>query len=187
MAPKWAIDQPSFSRPRMKSGTSLTHGGSGNVILRSSVLGNPRKKFDDQYALTGGEDTDFFYRLHLAGCRMVWCDEAEVSEKIPQSRVDKIWLKRRAFRSGQNYYRIFISPQKIVKKTFCLAINILKIVFFVCTLPFSRATSTASYIKSLCRLYGVFGQVSAVFGEKLLYKEYAPTNYRATQLKKKSN
>lgn len=99
-------------------GGRLTHptgewadrGATNNVWARTTMLGDPREKFDPAFNLTGGGDTEFFHRLHLRGARMIWCGEAAVVEEIPEERVTLQWLLRRAFRDGEGFARVFLGP-----------------------------------------------------------------------------
>ena len=77
----------------------------GNVLLRASVLAQHREPFDPAYGLTGGEDGDLLARLVNAGARIVWCDEALVTEPVEPSRMSLRWLLRRALRGGQDFAR----------------------------------------------------------------------------------
>jgi len=94
-APKWAKIIPVFQRPRRTTGTTLKFGGAGNVLLKKDALGLPVQQFDSAYGLSGGEDTDFFFRLYSMGRRMVWCDEALVSEQVPENRLTLKWVLHR--------------------------------------------------------------------------------------------
>src|SRR5260221_7367726 len=51
--------------------------GAGNLLIRRTVLEEMTAPwFDPQFALSGGEDRDFFMRLRHAGKPFAWCDEA---------------------------------------------------------------------------------------------------------------
>jgi hypothetical protein len=60
-------------------------------------------RFDLRLGQSGGEDTEFFYRLTDAGGRIAFAPEAWVDEPVPASRTSLAWLIRRRFRSGQTY------------------------------------------------------------------------------------
>ena len=56
--------------------------------------------FPDEFRFTGGEDVVFFRRLHTAGIRMEWCDEAIAFEEISAERASLGWLRHRWYRLG---------------------------------------------------------------------------------------
>lgn len=56
--------------------------------------------FSSAFRFTGGEDVVFFRRLHAAGIRMAWAEEAIVFEEIPGERATLGWLRRRWYRLG---------------------------------------------------------------------------------------
>jgi hypothetical protein len=57
-------------------------------------------RFDDRYALIGGDDTQFTRRLHAAGARLVWANDAIVVDQVPEERATARWLVRRHRRTG---------------------------------------------------------------------------------------
>lgn len=56
--------------------------------------------FANAFGFTGGEDVVFFRRLHAAGIRMAWSDNAVVFEEISGDRATLGWLRRRWYRLG---------------------------------------------------------------------------------------
>jgi len=104
--PKWVLKGRFFERRRHPTGTHIDRAATNNVLLRSALNHVDDFWFDERYALTGGEDTHFFRRIHLAGKRMIWCDEAEVDDWIPPDRVDPAWICRRQYRIGTTEARI---------------------------------------------------------------------------------
>jgi succinoglycan biosynthesis protein ExoM len=56
--------------------------------------------FPSEFRYTGGEDVVFFRRLHSAGIRMAWSDDAVVFEEISAERASIGWLRRRWYRLG---------------------------------------------------------------------------------------
>jgi succinoglycan biosynthesis protein ExoM len=56
--------------------------------------------FSADFAFTGGEDVVLFRRLHAAGTRMAWSDEAIVFEQVSAERASFGWLRRRWYRLG---------------------------------------------------------------------------------------
>jgi glycosyltransferase involved in cell wall biosynthesis len=105
--PPWIERGRFFDRPRMPTGAPTGATRTGNILFRAAVFRlHPAPWFDDEFALTGGEDVFFLERLDRAGCRMVWADDAVVHETVMPSRMTERWLVRRAFRGGATYSRI---------------------------------------------------------------------------------
>lgn len=105
--PQWARDGRFFERPRYPTGTSIDErdARTGNVLLRADLLKAMVGPFDAAFGRTGGEDSILFRELIARSSRMVWCDEAPVSEEIPADRATMGWLLRRSYRVGQTWIR----------------------------------------------------------------------------------
>lgn len=102
--PSWITRGRFFERPRRPSGTLVEHAGTGNLLLRRTLLSElGEQPFDEAMALSGGEDTLLTMKLRRAGHAILWCDEAVVQEWVPSSRATASWLIRRAFRGGTAY------------------------------------------------------------------------------------
>lgn len=106
-APAWLRRGRFYQWPRLPSGTVVPVKllRFGNVLLRASVVRAQNPVFDPAYGLTGGEDGDLLARLAQAGARLVWCDDASVTEPIERSRLSLRWLLLRALRGGQDFAR----------------------------------------------------------------------------------
>lgn len=99
MPAEWVQEGRFFDRPRYETGHELPHAHTHNVLVRRSVF-EKTGSFDNRFALTGGEDLQFFRRVKADGARIVWANDAAVEEWIPASRANVGWLLRRAYRSG---------------------------------------------------------------------------------------
>jgi succinoglycan biosynthesis protein ExoM len=106
-APAWIRRGDFYSWARMPTGTVVPPNRLrfGNVLLRASFLTAHGAPFDPAYGLTGGEDGDLLARLVDSGARLVWCDEAIVTEPVEAARLSLRWLLRRALRGGQDFAR----------------------------------------------------------------------------------
>lgn len=105
---EWAIKSKFFERSRYATGTVLQakDGGAGNaLVLASKAKARQPNAFDERFALSGGEDTDFFAWLASAGGFMVWCDTAVVTETVPLSRQTLSFILERCHRSSVGYWR----------------------------------------------------------------------------------
>jgi succinoglycan biosynthesis protein ExoM len=101
--PGWLVDANPLFVDWGPRGKRLDTGRSGNVLIRRSLVERLGLRFDPKLGKTGGEDTEFFHRLHLAGAVLVATDDARIYEEVPQARLAPAYIRRRALRSGQSY------------------------------------------------------------------------------------
>ena len=94
--PRWIVRGRFFERPRHLTGTPISYGRTGNVLISRRALARVHGPFAHEFALSGSEDTVLFKRLLRYGARIVWCDEAQVTEINPASR-NLWWLLKRSF------------------------------------------------------------------------------------------
>ena len=103
-APDWIrVGDYHSSYPVQRNGQVET-GISGNALLRwGDDVPWTGERFDLARGRSGGEDTEFFFRLRRAGARFEICDAARAWESVPQARLSLRWLARRRYRMGQSY------------------------------------------------------------------------------------
>ena len=101
--PEWVVKGKFFESPRFATGHLLQYAGTNNVLIRAQILRAMDKIFDDRFAITGGEDTHLFMRLHQTGYKLIWADFAVVHEWIPKSRINVTWILQRGYRSYSTY------------------------------------------------------------------------------------
>ncbi len=102
-APEWMIENKVHSSiPSALNGTVET-GFSGNVLLdrRDTCLREVRFSLD--FGRTGGEDIDFFFRLHRVGVPMSISTSAIVHESVDPSRLSFKWLWAKTVARGTIY------------------------------------------------------------------------------------
>jgi len=99
---RWVKDGGFFQARTAATGTQRNTCACNNVLLATCVFRNV-KKFNDAFALSGAEDTDFFLRARQAGCKIVWSREAHVSELISPERANTAWLLRREYQTGNGW------------------------------------------------------------------------------------
>lgn len=179
--PDWVKSHPVYVQTDLPTGTVIEIGNSGNVLGRTQVIEESGIKFDPAFANSGGEDTAFFYELHLRGYRQVWCAEASVEERIGKKRIKLSWMRRRAFRTGQSWYLIVIRRFPWWKRLSWLVAATGRLIIEALWLPLSRLVSFKSYSRALFNFCLHSGQLSMLFGEKFLYYEYSQKNYRSDE------
>lgn len=90
-------------RPRRDTGPCPPIGGTGNTLIRRSLLEKiPAPHFQSRYGLSGGEDYEFFRRAAKAGAQFVWADDADAVEDVELDRLSPGAVFHRYYSTG-NY------------------------------------------------------------------------------------
>lgn len=102
-APDWMREQDHHSNiPERRAGVVQT-GHTCNALLRWGDVPWREARFDLQRGRSGGEDTEFFFRLGQMGATFEIDMDAIVTEPVAPKRLTLGWLFRRKFRMGQSY------------------------------------------------------------------------------------
>ncbi|HEX4871861.1 MAG TPA: glycosyltransferase family 2 protein [Nevskiaceae bacterium] len=180
-APGW-ISPALFPTPRHTHGRPfpINRIGGGNALLKASRVRAQCREgwgpYDPALGITGGEDVEFFLRLHHAGAVMVWCDRVAAWEPVAAERLNWRWIRRRALRGGQDYARNtrlgHFAPRRPWTAPAFLAEALVKLLIAaaVCLLwlPLSRRRAAPWAVK----LWANAGKLGGWFGAH--YREYAP-------------
>jgi succinoglycan biosynthesis protein ExoM len=146
--------------------------GAGNLLIRRAVLEEMTAPwFDPQFALSGGEDQDFFVRLQKDGRRFAWSDEARAHGDVPDTRANLGWLLRRAYSVGNSDMRVLLKHRPGPAR---LTAELLKILVSLLLSPLAAVILAASPNRRalpLQKLFRAAGKLSAMFGAR--YNEYA--------------
>ena len=112
-APEWFRKGDFFSRPARETGSRPPGNKlyTNNVLIRADALRRVEGPFDPAYVLVGGSDTDTMSRVHATGAKLVWCQEAAVTEDVAPNRMQVGWLLRRAERGGRDYAGLILRGQ----------------------------------------------------------------------------
>ena len=92
-----------FDRRRLPTGSVVDVAATNNLLLDLAPVRAAGLEFDDAFGLTGGSDTLFVRRLVATGARLVWCDEAVVTDVVPPQRCTRDWAVRRRLRIGNSW------------------------------------------------------------------------------------
>jgi cellulose synthase/poly-beta-1,6-N-acetylglucosamine synthase-like glycosyltransferase len=146
--------------------------GAGNLMLLGSRLRAMTPPwFDPAFALTGGEDAEFFMRLKSEGARLAWADDARAYGDVPQTRETLRWTLSRAYSNGntdmlvQRKYRA--GPALLLTE----AGKILGTLLLYAPLALILAASPNRRAFPLEKLFRAAGKLGALFGAR--YNEYA--------------
>ena len=94
---------------RRPTGPVLMLEGAGNILITRACLEKLAAPwFDPAFALSGGEDRDFFARVKASGGRFAWADAGLAFTEVPERRQSLAWLFRRAYGIGNSEMHIFL-------------------------------------------------------------------------------
>jgi succinoglycan biosynthesis protein ExoM len=174
---RWAKRCYGFAPLRGPTGLVAMIHGTSNVLLHRSVFAKiAAPYFDTRFALSGGEDKDFFTLLKLAGARFAWADEAVVHAEMPASRSNPHWAVRRAFRVGNSDMRVFIKHSRMFREKLVESAKIASALALSPPLALLAAPVAEWRMLPLCKFARAAGKVSAALG--IRYDEYAVTHGR---------
>lgn len=89
-----------FDRNRYPTGTRLPAAPTGNLLIDVGQARRLGVRFDRDLGLRGGEDTLFTRQLVARGGRIIFCDDAPVTDLVPADRATRGWVLRRAYHHG---------------------------------------------------------------------------------------
>jgi len=97
----WVREGGFFDQPIIPDGADVPFAATGSLLLSSSRLKELGViEFDEEYQFTGGEDIAFTQKFVQRGGRIVWCEKAKATERVPLNRSSRLWALRRAYRTG---------------------------------------------------------------------------------------
>jgi GT2 family glycosyltransferase len=158
----------------MRHGTgciSMIDSTSNVLVSRSCFEGLAPPCFDPAFALSGGEDRDFFERLRRQGRRFAWVDDAVAYAWVPSSRSTFGWVLQRAYRTGNSDMRVFLKHLQrgadlVPELAKIVGVALLYPLLLIAAAPFPHRRSRA-----LCKLFRAAGKAAALSGHR--YDEYA--------------
>lgn len=109
-APRWMVEGDFHSTVPVYVGREIRTGYTCNVLIRWNAP-FAALRFDLALGKSGGEDTDFFYRLTSLGGRIVYAPDALVEEPVPADRATMGWLVQRRLRFGQTHGTLLAGPR----------------------------------------------------------------------------
>lgn len=102
-APDWIVAHAYHSNVAKARGGIVFTGHTCNALLRWGDAPWTHARFDLGRGRSGGEDTEFFFRLFRMGARYAIADDAPAYEDVAPERLSLRWLRKRHYRMGQSY------------------------------------------------------------------------------------
>jgi succinoglycan biosynthesis protein ExoM len=168
--PEWVLKSGAFERPNSQeyaSGLVLhwSQTGTGNVLLRRSVLQEVEGPFRKQFG-SGGEDTDFFRRAMALGKTFVWCDEGTVYETVPVDRTRVSFQLKRALLRGK------VSLAGPAGSAFGILKSMVACAVYIVLLPVFLLFGRHVFLKYLIKCCDHIGKLLAVCGINVVREKY---------------
>lgn len=174
---RWTKRCYGFAPLRGRTGAiAMIHGTANVLFSRAAFEKLSPPWFDSRFALSGGEDKDFFTRLKIAGARFAWADDAVVHAEMPASRANPRWAVQRAFRVGNSDMRVFIKHSHALHEQILETAKIAGGLALSPLLMLLAAPVAEWRMLPVCKFARAAGKLSAAFG--LRYDEYAVTHGR---------
>ncbi len=127
--PRWIKDRDYHSNiPERRNGEVQT-GHTCNAMIRREHPLIKTERFRLDKGRTGGEDTEFFFRLWRKGVRLGISDTANVFEPVDPKRLNFNWIMTRKFRSGISYGRHSLDSDTLIARSKLLAVSAAKIAY----------------------------------------------------------
>jgi succinoglycan biosynthesis protein ExoM len=146
--------------------------GAGNILIVRAVLEElPRPWFDPDFALTGGEDFEFFTRLAKAGKRFAWADGARAYGEVPATRRELAWILARAYSTGNSDMRVWLKHEGGLLPLLRESAKIAGAVLLSLPLALILAPSPNHRRRPLQKLFRAAGKAAAIAGQT--FNEYS--------------
>jgi GT2 family glycosyltransferase len=169
--PRWVVDGRFFERPRFRTGEEIGYARTSNVLVTAPVFPADTAPFNEEMGLNGGDDTHFFMRARMNGHRIVWADDAWVTEAVPPSRVRVRWLLQREYRRGNTLSMCLLDLDDTPWRRFRRAVHgLLRIGEGVVLLVPAVVRGRAQQVRALQHITFGSGLLTGLFGVK--YLEY---------------
>ena len=151
--------------------------GAGNLLIRRACLERLEAPwFDPAFALTGGEDADFLFRLKAQGAQFAWAADAVAFDRVPPSRANLKWALTRAYSVGNSDMRVFLKQRPSLSARLDQAIRIAGALLLNPLLFVIVITDPNRRVKPLRKLYRAAGKIAALAGR--YYQEYSEIHGR---------
>lgn len=102
----WLAAVGAFVRPQRVDGQLMPQAATNNLLLKLDAVRDAGVRFDERFALSGGEDNLFTLQFTRAGRVIRWSELGVVRENVLPSRIHRSWILMRAYRTGNSSARV---------------------------------------------------------------------------------
>lgn len=130
-APKWMCKAAPFIKRVGSHGSKVNTGSTCNALVRRETVVRLGLRFREELGRSGGEDTDFFARLHGAGGTLLASETAKLYETVPMERMCIRHLYRRYMRGGQTYASSIVARAPVLRRIQSYLMALIKVPMFL--------------------------------------------------------
>lgn len=160
-AKKRYVTEAFFEHPNPTHSFYMKSGGrTGNCLISKEILNfisNP--PFNPQFNETGGEDLDFFTKLHKSNVKVAWAHDAYATEIITPDRITLRYGMKRKFYVAATNFSITHQDETLLKHLFIvfrgLSAGITKLLLSLGIFENLAAGGLISLARASGRLYGI--------------------------------
>jgi len=154
-----------FYQPAYRDGPCKRLVSTDNLLITKDAylrFGSP--KFDIEFGLTGGGDTEFLHRLGKEGAKFAFSVNALSHEMVPNKRMTLRWARQRARRIGIGLARIHLLHEKNIVGLTAQVFKLLSILTISGILYFLFYFAKSSRIRYLTMCDKQLGKISGFLG-----------------------
>ncbi|MEM7066424.1 MAG: glycosyltransferase [Cyanobacteria bacterium P01_B01_bin.77] len=168
--PDWIRAGNFYSSHRYETGHEMEVAFTNNVMFSTQLLqtlkeGEPL--FDHRFAEKGAEDVYLFTRLHKAGYKIVWADNAVLHEPVVDERMSLKWILNRGFWGWSCHSLIETELNPSIKIQSIRAIKGLALIFIgAVSIGPSMLLGKHKAAKALLNIFKGMGTLSGLMGHQ---------------------
>ena len=173
--PLWIVKGGYFQRKRFPNGSIAKERRTGNLLIKRELF-HIAGYFNPDFGLTGGEDSDFFFRLDKLGIQIFWWDKAIVYEELPPYRATLHFLLKKQYRHAQIEVRLYVLTKEPGKLFYFLQKKIIIFVFRLLSAPISLVMGVKPLVLLLTSMSALAGALSGLSGKEYLFYRMERSN-----------
>ncbi len=170
--PHWIIKGKLFDEIQKNTGTKVSSGASNCTLLNRNFIEKHQIRFNLDYGTTGGEDAEFFNRVHSKGGILVTCKEAIVREEVEENRLNGTYLKKKATRIGQCFSKYRMQNASFLQKLSLILRSSLKLILSSMLILLNLPRGKSKYYPHILNYCDAYGKIHYFFSSSQieLYK-----------------
>lgn len=169
-APDWTRDIIYFNPKRRPTNQIMSWAATNNVIFPLSVYTEDNILFDNTLRYSGGSDQCFFMNCIKSGYKILWANNAIVTEYVPKERLTINWVKNRSYRYGSTGFYLQSQKNNHLISIFISLFKCSAYLFIGTFMVINPLNSELKNIEGRCYIQRGLGWLNGVFGKR--HQEY---------------